>query len=698
MNSLFSLLGQLGDLLLVILGFSLIIVIHEMGHFLAARWAKIRVLAFAAGFGPALLSFRPGLGWRRGSSEPHYKKLIETGAAGPDISPTEYRLNTLPFGGYVKMLGQDDLDPTARSSEPDSYQRSKPWKRLIVISAGVIANLITAAILFVVVFMLGLRTEPAKVGMVEPGSPAATTIADNAAQFGITTPGLKGGDEVISINGEKALSFPDVMLASMMARPGSLVQIDVRRPGVSGVLQFPIKPVLDPGTKMLHIGIGPAASATLLTSKLPEARARFNDILSKRGLTGVEAGMKLQSLDGRPVAAAYDLLDAAERSEGRPLRAVFQGGGGRTFTTDIPVRPRMMRDQFMVDPTEAREARHLLGVMPVLAVDEVPPGEAGEKAGLRPGDVFARIGSVEWPSVPAGVAEVRSNRGRTVQIVVARAGPNAQWSEIDLGQVKVSSAGTIGFSLGDSSARGPWVGTAYPKSDSTLTPPRLAPGSRIVAVDGRVTASLLEVRQQLRRSVSTPGPSAPVKLTIERPLATADGTPSMDEVDWQLSPEAARTLTAAAWEPVLDPADFELEQFDLKAAGPLGAIGMGLRETKRVMLTTYVTFARLFQGSIKVVHLKGPVGIADVGTKLAKRGPVWLLFFMALISVNLAVINFLPLPIVDGGLFLFVLYEMATGKPISAAVQNIASIAGLIVIATLFLVVTFNDISNLFRG
>jgi len=79
---------------------------------------------------------------------------------------------------------------------------------------------------------------------------------------------------------------------------------------------------------------------------------------------------------------------------------------------------------------------------------------------------------------------------------------------------------------------------------------------------------------------------------------------------------------------------------------------------------------------VKVEQLKGPVGIAHMGTVIASRGPTWLLFFMALISVNLAVINFLPMPIVDGGQFLFLVIEQVRGKPVPMAVQNIATIAG----------------------
>jgi len=76
MSDLAHMLGTVLDLLLVIFGFGLIIFIHELGHFLAARWAGIRVLAFAVGFGPAALSWRKGLGLRRGSSEAEYLSIL----------------------------------------------------------------------------------------------------------------------------------------------------------------------------------------------------------------------------------------------------------------------------------------------------------------------------------------------------------------------------------------------------------------------------------------------------------------------------------------------------------------------------------------------------------------------------------------------------------------------------------------------
>ena len=126
------------------------------------------------------------------------------------------------------------------------------------------------------------------------------------------------------------------------------------------------------------------------------------------------------------------------------------------------------------------------------------------------------------------------------------------------------------------------------------------------------------------------------------------------------------------------------------------ALSMGVEETKKALIQTYLTLDRVIRGSVSVRELRGPVGIVHVGVTIFDRGPVYLLLLMAVISVNLAVINFLPLPIVDGGLFLILVYEKFKGRPPSIAFQNVVTIAGLCLIGTLFVMVTWNDISRLF--
>jgi len=126
-----QLLGNGTNLLLIVLGFGMLIAVHELGHFLAARWAGIRVDAFAVGMGPAFLAWRRGVGLRFGSTAseverrfgcpPEQVSMQRLRAAG--VGETEYGLRMLPLGGFVRMKGQEDLRPIedGGAADTDSY-------------------------------------------------------------------------------------------------------------------------------------------------------------------------------------------------------------------------------------------------------------------------------------------------------------------------------------------------------------------------------------------------------------------------------------------------------------------------------------------------------------------------------------------------------------------------------------------------
>ena len=114
-------LSSVPSILLAALGLGFVIFIHELGHFAVAKWCDVNVERFSIGFGPVI--------WSRTWGE------------------TEYALSLVPFGGYVKMLGQDDMDPNQMTSDeiaenPRSYSSKKVWQRMLIISAGVIMNII----------------------------------------------------------------------------------------------------------------------------------------------------------------------------------------------------------------------------------------------------------------------------------------------------------------------------------------------------------------------------------------------------------------------------------------------------------------------------------------------------------------------------------------------------------------------------
>ena len=118
--------AQAGPILLLAIGLGVIIFVHELGHFLAAKAVGIKVEVFALGFGPRLFGFK--------------------------IGETDYRISAVPLGGYVKMLGQDDLHPDAKVDSPRAYCSKSVGQRFLVIFAGVFMNMVCALGLFIILF------------------------------------------------------------------------------------------------------------------------------------------------------------------------------------------------------------------------------------------------------------------------------------------------------------------------------------------------------------------------------------------------------------------------------------------------------------------------------------------------------------------------------------------------------------------
>src|SRR5580658_2709819 len=209
------------------LGLGIVIFVHELGHFLAAKYCDVKVEQFAIGFGPAIVAWRKGIGFRWGSTNPDFNRVINenieesqkngvkladvgdgtleyssevdvsSAAARLGLGETEYRFNWIPLGGYVKMLGQDDLRPGVTAEDPRAYNKKSVGARMIIVSAGVVMNIIFAAIGFMILFLIGYPVPPAIVGNVIAGSPAAhATSADG------TLVGLQPGDEIVTYAGK----------------------------------------------------------------------------------------------------------------------------------------------------------------------------------------------------------------------------------------------------------------------------------------------------------------------------------------------------------------------------------------------------------------------------------------------------------------------------------------------------------------
>jgi regulator of sigma E protease len=126
--------------------------------------------------------------------------------------------------------------------------------------------------------------------------------------------------------------------------------------------------------------------------------------------------------------------------------------------------------------------------------------------------------------------------------------------------------------------------------------------------------------------------------------------------------------------------------------GPLDAINEGFRKTWEIIELTCRTIVKLFQRVIPIKTLGGPILIGQMTGQLAKESLAYLIPFMAVISINLGILNLLPVPILDGGLIVFLLIELVIGKPLSIRKREAAQKIGLFLLIMLMAVVMYNDV------
>ena len=134
----------------------------------------------------------------------------------------------------------------------------------------------------------------------------------------------------------------------------------------------------------------------------------------------------------------------------------------------------------------------------------------------------------------------------------------------------------------------------------------------------------------------------------------------------------------------------------VKATSTLEAIGMGLKDTQNRMMEVFLNLRGMIRGRIAVKNIGGPLTIAHATYRFAGMDFGDFVFFLGLISINLAVVNFLPIPVLDGGHMVFLIYEKIRGKPASEGVRVAATYVGLAMIASLMFFVLYLDVMRLF--
>ncbi len=682
-NTLFS-------IALIVLGFGFLIFVHELGHFLVAKMVGIKATQFAIGFGNAIITWRKGIGFRTGSTEPEYEKRIQQAfedqqsqtvepkekvgdlsteqvdriAASLGLGETEYRINYIPLGGYVKMVGQEDMDPSARSSDPRAFNNKSISARFAVISAGVIMNLIFGVIFFVIAFMSGVKFPPAIVGNVAAQTPAAFAYAQGH-EGEIDYQGLRIGDRITHVDGVEVGDMMDVKYATILAHGGSPIDMVIQRQDEAKALTYRIVPEVDQTIQLLSSGID--APLSLEVSEV--------DPGSDLEKAGVTKGMRITAVDGQAVDGYVAYHRAVTAARGKQVSVTLTDPKtGKTAETTVSAAPRLTQQQD-VSP-------NLLGLVPPVRFALVEAKSPAAAAGIKEGDLVAALGGQSWPDEKTLRQTIKSAEDKPVEVTVMRDG-----EEIVIGPVTPKD-GKLGI-YPDYQTDAALIGRTLPGS-FLGSPSPIVGGSKLLSINGEPVGSWADLQRVLGSLQAGGG----AEVTLEYELNMA-GRPR-EQTTVTLGPETVSGLAYNGWAAPL-PEGMKVLTLQEPVVGddPIKAAALGVKKTHQFITQTYMMLLRLYQGTVPADKLSGPVGIVHQGSIIARRGWGYLLFFLGLISVNLAVINFLPIPITDGGHAIFLIAEKVKGSPVSVRVQTTATVVGLALLGCVFLYVTYHDIVRL---
>ena len=651
-----------GVILQVAGGLGFVIFVHELGHFLVAKACGVKCEKFYLGFdvgGLKLASFKWG--------------------------ETEYGIGALPLGGYVKMLGQDD-NPAAAAREaqrarqaevsgdlppeptsdphpawdPRSYPAQSVPKRMAIISAGVIMNVIFAVLMAALAFGLGVEEMTCEISSVRPGGAAWRA-------------GLRTGDEITGIGGRKNPIFSDLRNGVTLGDVEKGVAFTIRRPSDGTAESVVLHPDTDLGVPT--VGVTSPFSVTLpddISPRLPGAAAEAQPPFA--------AGDTIRAVNGEAVDSYAKLIAALARTPSEPVSLTVQRS---VDTTDA------RSDLEIVLPPQPR--RTLGIVMNAGAVQAVQAGSPAAAAGFRPGDRLVSFNGQPIEDVLALDAQLRHAVGEPVNIEVARDGAEpatlavvpreVTWIEEPRWPASPVAISALGLAVAVETT------IAAVETGSPAEAAGVKPGEKVIRarfIEPGEAANPEDAGLELsERSPSWPycvavlqqvAPGTRVQLVIEG----ADGLARDVELDPAAEVDRFVVDRGLVFKPV----------YKLVKAGSVGAaLASGGRKAMEDLSLVYRFLGKLTSSQISPRLLGGPIEIAKQAGRSAEEGFSRLLLFLTMLSANLAVVNFLPIPVLDGGHMVFLLYELVRGKPPSENVVAALSYLGLALILTLMMFV-----------
>ncbi len=725
MENLLGVFSLLWVILKVAIGIGFVIFVHELGHFLVAKACGVKVEKFLVGFdvpikiGP--LQF-PRTLWKKQWGE------------------TLYAIGIIPLGGYVKMLGQDDnpsnyqaeaertklsprreredvidggmvavgvqgedrveplesvghhQDEGTAAIDPRSYTAKSVPQRMAIISAGVIMNVIFAVIMGIAAYGLGVSEMPAIIAGTAPGSPAWIG-GENWGELAHLQP----GDRIVQIgrdgNPYEHLRFDkDLMLHIFLNGDQQDLDLLIQRDDARHWIT--VRPrVADPTVPKPRPTIGVELPRSLVLGASPTRE----HLAAGQADPGFQGQDKIVAIDGVAVADYAEFQRILARRADETLTFTVERQAART---DSDNAERMQRHDVRVAPSRLRTLGLHMNVGPLAAVQN---GSPAEQAGMQAGDVLTSIDGEPIGDPMTLGQRLQTRVGEQVPVTVMRAGKAVELTVVPREPVQIAGPYAPNYPLGAEE-----LGVAFPvlneinavEPGGPAEAAGLQPGDRIVSVQPVPAGDEQRKQEQaflgedyarpipldndhrnwpyVQSLLQTLLPDTQLKVTYQREGETREATLASVSSDEFFYPERGLFLTLLT---------------QTHTASSFGdAVWLGYRETVERFQEVVTVLGKLITGQLSVTNLAGPGRIAYVAGAEASQGVGNLLIFLVFLSVNLAVINALPIPVLDGGHFFFLMWEGIFGKPVSEKWIIRLTFAGLIFLLGLMVFVTTLDI------
>ena len=596
-------LSSVNGVILAILALGFLIFIHELGHFLAAKRCGIRVDKFSIGFGPKLIGFKRG--------------------------ETEYCLSLLPFGGFVKMPGEN---PDERTGAPGEFSSAPVEHRIFVAIAGPAMNIVFGIIAFSLVYMIvgdfiRKSTQTSQIGLVADDSPAKIA-------------GIRPGDKIIAIDGKKIRTWEDLN-TKILTHPEKELQVEIIRDGQKQKLY--VTPEL-----VNEKGIG-AIGQIRVSSRQEVLVHRVADD-SSAAKAGIQPGDFIETINGEPIYHVPHF-------------------GYRIWQTSDWVEKA--HQQFYRKIKYAQDNEISVGIrrpmVHLLSTDEQIKGVTKRKS--LETQILSLLLDIGHLSLNQIERQIDHERPRLLRAL-------SSLQKQKLVELKDK------FLVLNLPVH--WEITAIVQKEGEAANAGLQSGDQIMGVNGESVENFDLYPKLNELAQANPDQAIQIKLRRDGEELAALLTPEVGD-------ENVLNLGGLHWQESLSGLTLT-EPEEIKKYNIITGWGRGLAESWSIVSKIGSTLNGLITRDISPRYLAGPIGIVHLTKRVAEASYLLFLKFVGFISINLAIINLLPIPIADGGQVLFFILEKLRGKPMSTRKQLIIQQVSIVLIIGLFLYITWYDI------